>query len=346
MASMFSRRLRHLLRFAFVAQLTAASGGAAPTQPLVDAQQRNGAISETLGEDAALSRATGLYDSGQYAACVDAFDHLLSSEEPRPLRSPAKIETARTYHGACLIGVGRTTDAERVFRDAILENPQMKAPDGLLFPEAVVELFLRVRESMLEEIRHAERKRMLDAEARAAREQALRERERLRLQQLVAIAERETVVERHSRWIAAIPFGVGQFQNGSSGLGWAMLVGETAAAGLLAGSLYMEAYYNRRSSDPGFGVNRVNSGNRTAILLQTISGYSLLGLAISGIFEAQLSFVPEVRTERIRELPKHLRVPTQKSVNSGSSVSLTLVPWIGSEPRGDHIAGGAIIGVF
>ncbi|HEY5961385.1 MAG TPA: hypothetical protein VIV60_32730, partial [Polyangiaceae bacterium] len=170
-----------------------------------------------MSEEGELARATSLYDSGQYAACVDAFDRLLNPDEAHRLRAIARIETARIYHGACLIGVGRTTDAERVFRESILENPQMKAPDGLVFPDAVVDLFLRVRESMLDEIRRAEQKRLVDAENTATREQSLREQERHRVEQLVAIAEVETIVERRHRWVASIPFGAGQFQNQNSG---------------------------------------------------------------------------------------------------------------------------------
>jgi len=301
---MLSRRIRHWFRLLVAAYLGACPAWAAPIDR-IGATKGNAIGREQLGEDAELSRATGLYDSGQYAACVDAFTHLLDRDQPRRLRSPAKIETASTYHGACLIGVGRTTDAERVFREAILENPQMKAPDGLLFPEAVVELFLRVHESMLDEIRRAEQKRMQDAESRANREQQLREQERHRVEQLVSIAESETVVEVHNRWVASLPFGVGQFQNGDRGLGWLLLLTETAMVGTLAGSLYAESYYLAATSKT---FEQRNAGVHAAILLQTISGYTLLGACLVGITEAHLAFVPEVHRERKRDLPSHLKL--------------------------------------
>jgi tetratricopeptide (TPR) repeat protein len=310
---------------------------AAPTDGGGQSKSRSGG-GEHLGEDAELARATGLYDTGQYEACVDAFDHLLDPEEPRRLRSSAKIEMARTYHGACLIGVGRTTDAERVFRDAILENPQMKAPDGLLFPEAVVELFLRVRESMLDEIRRAEQKRMQDAEARANREQQLRALERQRVEQLVAIAEKESVVEIHSRWIASVPFGVGQFQNGNAGLGWFFLVGETAMAGLLAGSIYAQAYYLAAEARRPELSDAPIHATRT---LQTIGGYGLLGLGILGIAEAHLSFVPEVRLERKRDLPEQLRLPKTSPPPQPPVLSLSIVPWATHDSTG-----AAVVGAF
>ena len=48
----------------------------------------------------------------------------------------------------------------------------------------------------------------------------------VRLALLEELAGTETVVERHSRWLALVPFGVGQFQNGQTADGWLFLVGE------------------------------------------------------------------------------------------------------------------------
>lgn len=305
-------------------------------------------IAERLGEEAELVRATSLYDSGQYSACVDAFDRLLNPDEPRRLRAASMVETARTYHGACLIGVGRTTDAERVFREAILENPQMRAPDGLLFPEAVVEVFLKVREAMLDDIRRAELKRMQDAETRANNEQLLRVRERKRVEQLVAIAEKEVVIERHHRWIATVPFGIGQFQNGNSGLGWAFLLSETAMTGVLLGATYMDAYYRSKFVDPKFELDELNAGKDRAITLQKVGGYGLVGLALLGIVEAHLAFVPELRSERKRELPSHLRMPAPEPKSQTSKQSLTFIPWVGgsADSKTGAILGGAVLGAF
>lgn len=322
---MVFRRIRHWFRLVVAVQLLALSTWAAPTNKQGTAHAA-GNGGEQLGEDAELVRATGLYDTGQYAACVDAFEHLLSPDEPRHLRSAIKVESARVYRAACLIGVGRTTEAEQVFRDAILENPQMKAPDGLLFPEAVVDVFLRVRESMLDEIRRAEVKRMQDAELRAQREQKLREEERRRVEQLVAIAEREIVIERHSRLFASVPFGIGQFQNGQNSLGWLFLSTETAAAGVLVGAIYMQFYYQSKFRDPAFATRDIKARADTAYLVQTISGYSLLGMGLIGIVEAHLSFVPEVRIERKRPLPEHLK-STPAKAPPAPSVSLRFLPW-------------------
>ncbi|MGE5787840.1 MAG: hypothetical protein ACM3ZE_24825 [Myxococcales bacterium] len=337
---MLSRRARHWFRLIGAILLATWSSWGAPANKETTTKPK-AAAGDQLSEDAVLVRATGLYDTGQYAVCVDAFERLLSADEPRRLRSAAKIEVARVYRAACLIGVGRTTDAERVFREAILENPQMKAPDSLLFPEAVVEVFLRVRESMLDEIRRAELKRMQDAEARAVREQQLREQERQRVVQLIALAEMETVIERRSRMVASIPFGVGQFQNGSDGLGWFFLTTETAALGLLVGSVYMQAYYQTKEDDPRYTLDDLNSGTRTARTLQTASAYSLLGLGLFGIAQAHWAFVPELRMVRKRDLPGPLRQTPPKGLPRESGVSLNCIPF--ATPGA---AGASLIGRF
>lgn len=337
---MLSRRTRQWFGLVGAIHLMTWSSWGAPTNKETTTKPKT-AAGDQLSEDAALVRATGLYDTGQYSACVDAFERLLGTDEPRRLRNAAKIEVARVYRAACLIGVGRTTDAERVFREAILENPQMKAPDSLLFPEAVVEVFLRVRESMLDEIRRAELKRMQDAEARAVREQQLREQERKRMEQLIALAEIETVIERRSRLVASIPFGVGQFQNGNEGLGWFFLTTETAALGLLVGSVYMQAYYQTKEDDPRFTLDDLNAGTRTARILQTASFYSLLGLGLFGIAEAHWAFAPERRSERKRELPAALRPIPPKAQPQQPSVSLNLAPI-----AAPSIAGAALFGRF
>jgi hypothetical protein len=302
-----------------------------------------GTSSTALSEDGVLRRAISLYDTGQYEACVDDFQLLLDPEDAGRLRSPTKIETARVYHGACLIGVGRTLEAETIFRKAILENPQMKTPDSLLFPETVVDLFLRVRESMLDEIRKAEQKRLREAEERANREQSLRELQKERVNALLKLAKTESVVEPHERWMAFIPYGVGQFQNHNKGLGWFFLGSEATVTAVFVASLYMTSWYGSKTDDRGITRERVrelSDAQHNAYLVSTISGWGLLGLTVVGIVEANFAYVPELRRERSRELPKtlkELRVP-QKNVVPDISVTLA--------PMSNAGAGAVLFGHF
>ena len=159
-----------------------------------------------LGGEAALSRNLALYESGQYEACVQGLKQLLEvSNGQKPLRAD-QLDQAEIYLGACLIASGRADEAERVYADAIRNNPQMRAPDNLVFPQTVVDRFLRVREQLLTDIRREERNRVQDAEQRAQRQDAKRKQELARIEQLRALASSESVVEKNKRWLAYVPF--------------------------------------------------------------------------------------------------------------------------------------------
>ena len=69
------------------------------------------------------------------------------------------------------------------------------------------------------------------AQAAQAKLEEEKQRQARRLAMLEELASTETVIERHSRWFALVPFGAGQFQNGQTAEGWLFLIGE----GLLAG---------------------------------------------------------------------------------------------------------------
>src|SRR6185295_2604664 len=128
------------------------------------------------------------------------------------------------------------------------------------------------------------------------------DKERKELQAYIAtlqpLAGQESVVVRHSRWIAALPFGVGQFQNGQDGLGYALLVSEALLAGasITSGAIYMEllADYTRQQGQQG----QINYADLTARLgsAKDVNLYTTTALgviAVAGIVHAELTFVPE-----------------------------------------------------
>ncbi|MFO7177967.1 MAG: hypothetical protein DIU78_004620 [Pseudomonadota bacterium] len=263
-----------------------------------------------LSDEAELARIVSLYEAGRYAQCADELEALLREDGPRPLSDPNVVENARIYQAACLIGSGRSEQADVPLRAAILANPQMRPPDSLVFPPPVVERFLRVRETLYEEIRKAELSRVeqarREAEARARRERAEAER----LAELEDLASREVVRTRNRRWIALIPFGVGQFQNGNPELGWVFLASEAVLGATALTALSMQTYITLEADRLRNEDN--NSVLRTWNTLLDVSSYAFLAVAAIGILEAQLSFVPEVREERRREIPERLRRPVAR----------------------------------
>jgi hypothetical protein len=264
-----------------------------------------------LSEEAELSRIAGLYEAAKYGECSREIERLLDPTTHRTLRQAGMVENARVYWAACLLGAGEADAADAPLRAAIHENPQMKAPDSLVFPQPVVERFLRVRDSLVNEIRAAEQARLLQAQQEARRRLQTQARERDRMRELEKLASKETLVQRNSRAIAAIPFGVGQFQNRQPSLGYTLLASQALLGGLSITAIVMqsklatEADGARRS---GRSVDEANQEDkiRAWSIAKTGGFWAFAALAAGGILHAQLEFVPEFREERPRKLPPSL----------------------------------------
>jgi len=295
----------------------------APTAPAPGPAADAG--SERLSDELELQRVVGLYDVGKYDECARELDKLLDPKGQRPLQRRQVKESARIYHAACLIGSGQFERADAPLRDAIRDNPQMDLPDALVFPRPVVERFLRVRQSMAEEIRKEEARRLEEARKRAAEEKLKQEAARLRLRQLESLAGRETVIDRNSRWIAVLPFGVGQFQNGDRGLGYVFLGTEVLALGTALVSLGVSTQISAQESEIESAGEESDAASRAQdwYMVGRISSWAFLGLAAIGITEAQLSFVPERRFIRKRPLPPPPVPPGQGRLNATPSVSVS-----------------------
>jgi hypothetical protein len=307
----------------FAPPLWAQAPGANRSKPIINEAPR-------LNDAAELARVVSLYEAGKYGECANAFHGLLSTDGAHPLHDPEVIETARIYHAACLIGSGQNQLADEPLRAAIRQNPQMKAPDSLLFPPPVIDRFLRVRESMFDVIRKAEDERVRQAQELARRQEERARKERVRVAGLERLAQQETVITPKTRWLALVPFGVGQFQNDEKPLGYVFLTSEILLAASTLTTLGVETHLvlaTSRVDKPKPSINGTLSDWQTAL---EYSSYAWLGVTVIGIVEAQLAFVPEHRQVRKRALPPELRPES-----SGLSVFPSAVP----------VQGGAVLGV-
>lgn len=156
---------------------------------------------------------------------------------------------------------------------ALRANRTMQPPSHFVFGTDVLELYFRTRESLRDEAREATRR--LDASS-PAREQVM--------------------VEKNRRWLASVPFGVGQFQNQDMTLGYTLLAAETAlaATAITSMAVQLNTYQRALTSEDG-DLRRANHTNETASTLLTISAWSFGVVTLAGIIEANLAFVPERR---------------------------------------------------
>jgi len=265
---------------------------------------------ERLSDQAELARVVSLVEGARYEECAARLSRLLDPAAPQPLKQPEIIETARLYHATCLIGLGKTEAADQPLRDAVRKNPQMRAPDSLIFPAKVVDRFIKVRDELYEELRRAQDKTIEIARSAAAAKQKQENERWARMLTLERLAQQEVVVDKNSRFIALVPFGAGQFQNGNKPLGWVFFGAEAALAGtaLVSTAVYTHiesqaAAYANQGRPPGDDVKKRSNDWYTALV---VSSYGFVGVALIGILEAQISFVPEVRHVRDRPLPKAL----------------------------------------
>ena len=279
-----------------------------------------------LPSDAEFQRAVSFYDAGRYGDCAATLLRILGTERgERSFADGPQGERARVYAAACLIAEGRLEEADDQFRLAIRANPQMGVPSSVDFPQPVVDRFILVRSQMLHEIRRAqeERARQAREEAEAVRQAALREQERVA--RLERLAQQETVVVRNERWIASVPFGVGQFQNRKYGLGAFFLTSELLLAGTALTAVSLELRLtSQASAGPIVSAEQeseINSNIATARAVSLIATGGLLLTAIVGVTEAHLSFVPEFR-DGVRE---RRTAPSPRKRNSGVEVEPTVV---------------------
>jgi len=285
----------------------------------------------------AFARARAFYEAGQYAVCAHAFGELLDPSLPQHEQMGGRYEQALLYHGACLLGIGQPKQADERFREAIRRSPQIR-PNPLEFPAAVVSRFNGVRQTMLADVRKAEKARAERAKRLAEKAKHRRAVEQARLDRLIELASQERVEQRNSRWIAAVPFGVGQFQNDSPALGWVFLTTELAALAVTAGGLSYELELNARLGDQRVDTEDLNERRRVARTVWTASLHTFLGLAALGVTEAQLSYVPVFSGTRRRELSPDVlpqrRIPQDESDTTSLVVS----------PSAGPIAGGFVLG--
>jgi hypothetical protein len=247
--------------------------------------------------------ARALYDQQAYGRAVDAFRLLVGSEPPR-LTDPLLIIESRKYLAASLFFMGAEAEARHQFRLLLRQEPDYLL-DPLAFPTDVYAMFEQVKRSLREELA-AKRAAEEDARKRAEERRLAAERQRVdSLRRLRLMASEAELRERNSRWIASVPFGVGQFQNGDKGLGVALAMGQgLAAATSVVSFIAHQQLANDRPGPAGIDeARRIEYAWRTTNI---VSFSVFAALAVIGIIDAHVRFVPERVRKARRPLPADL----------------------------------------
>jgi tetratricopeptide (TPR) repeat protein len=212
------------------------------------------------------------------------------------LKDPGTVADARMYLGAVLVAEGRREEAEAVFEQLLLEQPEY-SEDPLRIRQDAIYAFIDVRTRLHDRLARSVEQNVRQAALEKAKQEADQQRAALRLATLEELAAEQVVIERHSRWIALLPFGVGQFQNGQTGLGATLLTGEgLLAAGTVvatAVALYNEGQVQGAIGQNGSTASQFQSNAKDAAVVGDVLAGTFLLVAVAGVVHAQLTFVPQ-----------------------------------------------------
>ena len=290
-----------------------------------------------------LERIVSLYSGGKYEECTRAVAHLLDPENKDRLRNPEVLEEARLYHATCLVMSGREKEAIMPLRAALTQNPTMGTPDSLTFPPPLISLFLEVQKEFGDAIKAEEEKRLAALAKAQETVKATEQAEKHRVKKLEELASTEVIVQRNSRFVATLPFGVGQYQNGRSTLGTLFLVSESLLLGTSLAAVGVMGYQYTLVDPRAFGSDITHNAT-IAWKVSIVSFYSFAAIALGGITEAHINFVPEVRSRRKRELPKQLRTPKSTATGAGTrALGARVLPWVAPGERGFSLG---VMGAF
>ena len=250
-------------------------------------------------------RAQRQFEAQDYRGAARRLEGLVGGDIPQ-VEGPLRLES-RKYLGASYVFLERPEDAERQFEALLEEDPQHQL-DPVAFSRAVVELFHQVR-TRLAEATAAEEARRRSAEDQARQEEEARaRRERARMARLEELARQEVVEVQNSRFLASIPFGVGQFQNGDETLGWVFASAGVvfALTSIITGILYLDLtdqLVEAATLDVAANaatVDDIRSARDAAAVINRLSFALLAAVGIAGVVDAHVRYVPARREVRRR----------------------------------------------
>jgi hypothetical protein len=261
-------------------------------------------------EDAALRFAAMLAPTGTPCESVPA-----SVTTPCRLTDPDIIERARTLRAASLVALKRYDEAEAEIAAIFRQNPGF-TPDPAAFPEEVIDRFTLVRGRMRTEL-EAEAARRAEEERKKRQDvQRAAEEEKRWIEALVKQASEQRTVVKNSRLLAAVPFGVGQFQNGSNRLGWFFAISQAVTgATSIAASIAFDYYasFDPTEADESDKIKLIRGQQASSIVNQVSFGL-WAGLTVAGIVQAQIAFVPQKVIVEKRPLPPRPKKPAMRII--------------------------------
>ncbi|MET0344342.1 MAG: hypothetical protein ABW252_25240 [Polyangiales bacterium] len=243
------------------------------------------------------------YERHDYARAVEAFRKLVGSDPPR-IGNALLVLESRKYYAASLLFMGAKDEARTQFRQLLQQEPEY-ALDPLAFPTEVVALFDDVKGDVRRELERRRTAEEAEKQETARAAEAAAQLQHQNLARLRELAEQEVELTRNSRWIATVPFGVGQFQNGHKGLGVALAMGEGLAA--VTSVITFVGHQNVADDRPTASELRETQRLEGAWFKANVASFTTFAaLALIGIVDAHVRFLPARVRSAARPLPPDL----------------------------------------
>ena len=269
------------------------------------------------------------YKNGLYEDAAEILRKLLAVKiDPEADQERARVyRNARPTFVACLFGIAAVVDDAQAAKliaeadDTILaqyrQDPFFKLPGD--YSQEVADRWTRVYFEHRDELEALKDKRIADQQEAAdlAAKQAKLIADRVT--KLELMAAQENFVETRSRVVAAIPFGVGQFQNDDVAWGVFFAVSQTA---FIASSVVTWGIAEgiKDTKCPDTGIDEATGELRTVDCAALMTNFEIArglnygslaltgALAITGIIQAQVAFEPERVVTRKREIPPPVKL--------------------------------------
>jgi TM2 domain-containing membrane protein YozV len=223
------------------------------------------------------------------------------------LKDPDSIADARMYLAAVLLAEKKSDEAASTLEDLLIERPDYQ-PDPLRVSLDAVDAFTDAKARLRDKLNAMQSEKVRKAQEEKAKLEIEHQKQVLRLAMLEKLATTEVVVERHSRWLSLVPFGVGQFQNGQTAEGWLFLtlegmltVGTVVAAGYAYA--YEEQAWKYHQQGNSTAQSAYSSAAHWAAITDDVLAGGLALTALGGIVHAEATYVPEKVQMRKREIP-------------------------------------------
>jgi hypothetical protein len=241
------------------------------------------------------------YERGDYSAAVHTLVPLLYPSVA--LGSEDAVVEAHRLLALSYLLQKKELEAEEEATSLFALRPSFRL-DPIVDPPMAVSFFETVRTRQSARLTELHAREVKDAEARA------KETERKRR----ASAERiiiERTIEHHSRLLATVPFGVGQFQNGQMTKAALFLSGELVfGAASLAGYLALQEKFPVDGSSNHRFVPAGQESTAHALLgLQLGAGIAFWATLAWGLIDAHVLFRREVvKTRELTQPPKGVTI--------------------------------------